>query len=206
MRLLEKIERMNEGKKKKLLWAVVLVTALMLPAMTIATVVISYTYTLSGSTATAEVYLEEGPDYSDANAMGLTSATQQSSGDIYGGTTISINAITGSSSEDLINVYVIINATSGLNRAVLVWINVTSATLPSGDLLYNGTNLLSVKGGTWYNGSAAAGSQSLSGTSTSGEISLPKQISATTPALYLGFYLVPGSGTDTITIQYNIRG
>jgi hypothetical protein len=69
---LEKIERMSEGKKKKLLWAVVLVMALMLLAMTIATVIILYQYTLTGGAATADVYLAHGPNYGTAHSLGLT--------------------------------------------------------------------------------------------------------------------------------------
>ncbi|MGC8725012.1 MAG: hypothetical protein ACP5RS_00300 [Thermoplasmata archaeon] len=202
MRLLEKIEKMNEGKKKKLLWAVVLVTALMLPAMTIATVVISYQYTLTGSSATAEVYLEQGPNYATAHSMGLTYANQQTSGGIYAVTPIYINGTAGSTYTDLINVYVIYNGTSGLKHAVSVWINVTSAALPSGDELYYGTNPLSVSGSTWYNGTSAITGMSLSGTGSSSRIGLL----TTGTALYIGFYLVPGSGSDTVTIQYNIRG
>ncbi|MGC8656128.1 MAG: hypothetical protein ACP5UL_00020 [Thermoplasmata archaeon] len=203
MRLLEKIERMNEGKKKKLLWAVVLVTALMLPAMTIATVVISYEYTLTGSSATAEVYLEQGPNYATAHSMGLTYANQQTSGGIYAVTPIYINGTAGSTYTDLINVYVIYNGTSGLKHAVSVWINVTGTPgLPGGDELYYGTNPLSVSGSTWYNGTSAATGISLSTTGSSSRIGLL----TTGTALYIGFYLVPGSGSDTVTIQYNIRG
>jgi hypothetical protein len=62
-----------------------------------------------------------------------------------------------------------------------------------------------VSGSTSYNGNTAATSLSLSATGNSARIGL-LTYGATTSALYIGFYLLPGTGIDTITIQYNISG
>jgi hypothetical protein len=74
----------------------------------VATVVISYTYPISGSSTFPKIYLAEGPNYDVAYDMGLISVTNSSENGIMS-QTIHLNNVTGSYSVQLLNVLAIYN-------------------------------------------------------------------------------------------------
>ncbi len=100
--------------------------AVLLPMLVVATVVISYTYPISVSNTTPEIYLAEGPNYAEAHDMNLMTVTNSTSNGIMS-QTIALNNVTGSYNVQLLNVLSIFNKTGwdGAKAPVYVYINVS---------------------------------------------------------------------------------
>jgi len=180
--------------------------AFLLPALVVATVVISYTYPINVSSTTPEIYLAEGPNYPTASSLGLISIPSGSTtavgsnSYIISGTTITIKAVNGAGNTYLLNVLEIINNT-GLKVPTYIWINITTTTIPSGSsLYYSQGNEISFSGSTLTNGTATSPTQiSLSSTSNN-------QIHLWQTSVYIAIVLgSTASGSATVTIQYNIQ-
>ncbi len=101
--------------------------AILLPTLVVATVIISYTYPITGTSVSPKIYLAEGPNYNTAIEMDLISLTNSTSNGIMS-QTIKLSNITGSYNVQLLNVLYIYN-TSGwdtYHAPVWVYINVSS--------------------------------------------------------------------------------
>lgn len=100
--------------------------AILLPTLVVATVVISYTYPISVSNTTPEIYLAEGPNYAVASEMGLMKVTNSTQNGIMS-QTITLSNVTGSYSVQLLNVLSIYNKTGWdtVHAPVYVYINVS---------------------------------------------------------------------------------
>jgi hypothetical protein len=166
--------------------------AFLLPALVVATVVISYTYPITSTPQTATIYLTTGPNYNAASAMGLI--TPGLSGIITSGTSIAINTVSGSYETALVNVLEVYNGTSSVKYPVYVTLYAPSI---SGLTMYASTSPLNVTNST--------SGISISGTpvSTSGTTF---QLTASGAALYIGFLMTgSASGSANFVINYQIN-
>ena len=166
--------------------------AFLLPALVVATVVISYTYTITSTPQPATIYLTTGPNYNAASAMGLI--TPGLSGIITSGTSIAINTVSGSYETALVNVLEVYNDTSSVKYPVYVTLYAPSI---SGLTMYASTSPLTVTN--------SASEILISGTpvSTSGTTF---QLTASGAALYIGFLMTgSASGNANFVINYQIN-
>ncbi len=180
----------------KRITGLVLATIMLLPILVAATVVISYTYPTSTASNAPICYLEQGPNYATANAMGFIYAPQSGSpSNIISGTKIYINTTAGAGTVYLLNVLEIVNNTKSNTIYSIVWINYTSST-PVYFTLYWGSSEMGFNGNvvTGYSGSVTYSTS----TTTSGAISL-----SGIADLYLTIEISGSvSGSGTLTVQY----
>ncbi len=140
----------------------------------------------------AAFYLQDGPNYASAHALGLFTVTETGSPlNVASNATIGVNTVAGSARVYLLNVLDIYNASS-MDSPVYVIIN---GTLPSGVTMYYGTTPASFNGTTSTIVDAAQWA-------TGAHIQLP---SLATPGadLYFAFALTgSASGSGSLTLQY----
>ena len=172
--------------------------AFLLPTLVVATVVISYTYTISINQTAQKIYLATGPNYATANTMSLVGIGSGQTGGTSAGTYIPsgykiyLNTTTGCANTYLLNVLEIINST-GVSAPTTLWIN---GSLPSGVTIYynEGTPI-----------SMTSGPGSSTPTFNTGTYSYtpgnPLLISKGVTTVYLAF-VVPGSLSATSTTLY----
>ncbi|MGC8992135.1 MAG: hypothetical protein ACP5JE_01035, partial [Thermoplasmata archaeon] len=106
------------------------ILGILVPMLVAATVVISYEYPLAFGSTKPYIYLAPGPNYPEADEMGLISLTNPPppNSNVIMQQTIIINNVTGSDSVYLLNVLEIVN-TSGWDTShgvVYVLINVNN--------------------------------------------------------------------------------
>jgi hypothetical protein len=178
--------------------------AFLLPALVVATVVISYTYPINVSSTTPKIYLAEGPNYPTASSLGLIylSSTPTSISNYYyitSGTTIYINAVSGAGNTYLLNVLEIINST-GLTVPTYIWINITGNGISSGSLYYSQGSEI------FFDGSELKNSTETQPTQISLSSSSSNQIHLWQSSVYIAIVLgSTASGSATVTIQYTIQ-
>ncbi len=182
--------------------------AILLPTLVVATVVITYTYPVTYGTASQPIYLALGPNYKDANTLGLVSisgsgwTSSTTSVDTYvpSGDTITLNAATGSSNTYLLNVLEIVNDSS-VASPTYVWINTSS--MPSGvHIYYNEGTPITMTSGV----GSSSGVTFNSGTYLY-TLGTALQITKGITTIYLAFVL-PGtlsSSSGNIYITYQIE-
>ena len=171
--------------------------AFLLPALVVATVVISYTYPITSTPQTATIYLTTGPNYNAANAMGLITINLQNlaSGQaIPSETTIAINTVSGSSETALVNVLEVYNGTSSVKYPVYVTLYAPDI---QGLTMYASTSPLTVTNGT--SGISISGTQ----VSTSGTIF--HLTVSNNAALYIGFLMTGSASTSGNTVNFVIN-
>ena len=123
--------------------AAALLVVLALAGVALAGVVVYYSYTVASTPASPVFYLQDGPNYASANAMGLFTATMTGSpSNVVAGTTIDVNTVAGSSDTYLLNVLDVYNSSSITAHAYL-WIN---GTLPTGVSMYYSTTPIHLTG------------------------------------------------------------
>ena len=162
------------------------------PGLVVASVVIGFVYPMSTSAIPSPFRLQQGPGYSIASSLGLTSAIEDSNGNVASGTTINVNSTAHSSDVYLLNVLQIYNASTKWPAGAVasVYIN---GTLPAGVEMYYSTSPMTFDG------------TSVSGTlwTTGAHIALPA--SSGNVELYFSFVVAGGStGTGQLTFQYNV--
>jgi len=180
--------------------------AFLLPALVVATVVISYTYTITTSTSQPPIFLAEGPNYPTASSLGLIylSSTPTSISNYYyitSGTTIYINAVSGAGNTYLLNVLEIINNTNLQKVPTYIWINITGNGISSGSLYYSQGSEIFFDGSELKNSTETLTNPIPLSSSSSNQIHLWQS------SVYIAIVL-PGStvsGSATVTIQYTIQ-
>ncbi|MEM3193154.1 MAG: hypothetical protein QW292_13930 [Candidatus Parvarchaeota archaeon] len=171
------------GKRAKWL---ILLAAILIPALVTATVAITYSYSTSTTPQAQEVYLTTGPNYATANAMGMFYVTLTSSS-VANGATIDINSTSYSGTTYLLDVLEVYNAS--LPKGSSLTITITTQ-LPSGVTMYYDTT-----GAATY---SSPGTPVTSGSAIS--VTLPTSAG---PILYFSFALTGGtSGSGSFTITY----
>jgi len=173
--------------------------AILLPALVVATVVISYTYTINVSSTNPEIYLAEGPNYPTASSLGLISLSPTpTSNSITSGTTIAINTVSGSYKTALVNVLEVYNGTSSsFKYPVYVTLYAPSIT---GLTMYASISPLTVTNST--------SGISITGTvvSTSSSGTTFHLTASGGAALYIGFLMTgSASGSANFVINYQIN-
>ncbi len=187
--------------KIKKITGLVLATIMLLPILVTATVVISYTYPTSTTSKVPKVYLEQGPNYGTANAMGFIYAPQSGNpSNISSGTTIYINTTNGAGTVYLLNVLEIVNNTGSNIIYPIVWINYTSSSSPAVYFTLYYSQYKMGFDGNLVNGVNGTAVQYTSSTTTSGAISM-----SGIGQLYLTIQISGSvSGSGTLTIQYKL--
>jgi len=218
----EKLEKLEKSRRKPLLaiWRAmhyrifgtsitVGIVLIMVMATALAGVFIVYYYpTSTTSTGTATIYLEQGPNYPNANALGLVSGVETGT-EITSGTTIYVNGTTGAQDTYLLNVFEVVNISKGVKGPVYLYIN---GTLPTGVTLYwDNTTEMTFKGSdsgaySIVQGSGA-GNGSKSGTDfSSGAIPLTASKANTPYTLYIAFVITgSASGPGTLYLQVSTQ-
>ncbi|MEM3448929.1 MAG: hypothetical protein QXP38_08665 [Nitrososphaerota archaeon] len=173
------------GKRAKWL---ILLAAILIPALVTATVAITYSYSTSTNPHAQEVYLTIGPNYATANATGMFYVRLTSSS-VANGATIDINSTAYSGTTYLLDVLEVYDASLPTGYSLTITI---TTSLPSGVTMY-------------YDTTGAATYSSPGNTVTSGSpISVTLPASAG-PILYFSFALTGGvSQPGTFTITYVI--
>ena len=167
--------------------------AILLPMLVVATVVISYTYPISVSSTTPEIYLAKGPNYAVANDMGLITVSNSTSNGIMS-QTITLNNVTGSYNVSLLNVLSIFNKTGWDTSKAPVYVYINVSGLSHVAVGYSTSEV------NWFT----------SATNITGTSSGPIHITANgQQVLYLSFLLwtngaSPVSFSGTVTIQYYV--
>ena len=229
----EKLEKLEKSRRKPFLaiWRAmhyrilgtpitVGIVLIMVMATALAGVFVVYYYPTSTSTATAEIYLEEGPNYADAAALGLVSMSggtiPNPSTEITSGTTITVDGVTGAEDTYLLNVFEVVNSSSGVKGPVYLYIN---GTLPTGVTLYwdnttemkfSGTDsgTYSIVQGPTANGNKN-GNGSISGSGSyfsSGAIQLTANTAGTPYTLYIAFVITgSASGKGELYLQVSVE-
>jgi len=225
----EKLEKLEKSRRRPLLaiWRAmhyrilgtsitVGMVLIMVMATALAGVFIVYYYpTSTTSTGTATIYLEQGPDYPNANALGLVSGGAGPNTEIISTTTIGVNGVTGAEDTYLLNVFEVVNSSTGVKGPVYLYIN---GTLPTGVTLYwdnttemkfSGTDsgTYSIVQGPTANGNKNGnGSISGSGYLSSGAIQLTANTAGTPYTLYIAFVITgSASGSGTLYLQVSVE-
>jgi len=187
----------NNNKKVKRMTALAVMLALIVPALVTASVVISYTYTVSSSNATPDIYLVQGENYQTAYDLGLFTASTPSTGPTgyVPAETIDVNSVSGSTNVYLMNVLEVYNSTvSSFKGTVNIYI---TSNLNSNIVLYYSTTPL-----TFSSGSISG--NYLSSGSTSSAI----PVTTTGDVLYIGFAITTQNSNigspGSFTIQYDV--
>lgn len=159
---------------------------LAISGVALASVVVVYTYSISTAPASPLIYLQDGPNYASANALGLFTATQTGTPpNVVSGTTITVNTVSGSGNVYLLNVLDIYNG-SALTTPQYVYIN---GTLPTGVTMYYSSTSIT------FNGASVSGTSWVSGTQI--------RLVGAAADLYLAFVLTgAATGTGTLGFQY----
>ena len=218
----EKLEKLEKSRRKPFLaiWramhhrilgtSITVGTVLiMVMATALAGVFVVYSYqTSTTSTGTATIYLEQGPNYANAKALGLVSGVETGT-EITSGTTIYVNGTTGAQDTYLLNVFEVVNSSSGVKGPVYLYIN---GTLPAGVTLYwDNTTEMTFKGsasGTYsIVQGAKPGNGSASGTDfSSGAIPLTASEANTPYTLYIAFVITGTvSGNGELYLQVTVE-
>jgi len=224
----EKLEKLEKSRRRPLLaiWRAmhyrilgtsitVGMVLIMVMATALAGVFVIYIYPNQTSSATATIELEEGPNYANAAALGLVSGGAGAGAEIVTGTTIGINGVSGSADTYLLNVFEVVNSSSGVKGPVYLYIN---GTLPTGVTLYwdnttemkfSGTDsgTYSIVQGPTANGNKNGnGSISGSGYLSSGAIQLTANTAGTPYTLYIAFVITgSASGSGTLYLQVSVE-
>jgi len=189
------------------------IVLIMVMATALAGVFVVYIYPNTTSPANATIELEEGPNYANAAALGLVSGGAGSGKEIITGTDIAINGVSGSADTYLLNVFQVVNSSSGTKGPIYLYIN---GTLPSGVTLYwDNTTEMTFSGnpsGTYgivqgsYTGN---GNGSIPGNGansiTSKAIPLTSSKGLTPYTLYIAFVITgSASGSGTLYLQVSV--
>jgi len=170
----------------------------------LAGVFVVFTYPSTTTPASPTIYLEQGANYTNANALGLVSGGAGSNTEITSGTSIGINGVSGAGYTYIFNVFKVVNSSSGIKGPVYLYIN---GSLPSGVTLYfDNTTAMAFSGtktGTYsvvYGG--APGNGTLTGVNSLFSAKIPLTKSYT---LYFSF-LVAGTvtGSGTLYLQVSV--
>ncbi len=179
---------------------------LLLVGVSFAAVFVVYEYPTSTSGMGAKIYLEKGPNYANAQKLGLVSGGNSLSPTSGSGTTIGINTVAGSNSVFLLNVFEVVNKSSGIAGHVYLYIN---GTLPIGvTLYYDNTTQMNFTGTDTGSYSIIQGLAPGNGTLLGGGSNSP--FSAKIPltesfTLYLAFELTgKASGAGILYMQTSI--
>lgn len=164
-----------------------LLVVLAISGVALASVIIVYDYSISTKPVAPQFYLQDGPNYASANALGLFTAKQTGSpANVSSGTTIRVNTTYGSANVYLLNVLDIYNSSS-VTTHVYVYIN---GTLPTGVSMYYSPSPIT------FSGTAVSGTLWATGT----QIPLT---GGSAVDLYLAFALTgAATGTGTLGFQY----
>jgi len=232
----EKLEKLEKSRRKPFLaiWRAmhyrilgtsitVGIALIMVMATALAGVFIVYYYQTNTSTETASIYLEEGPNYANAAALGLVSVSGGTTGspstEITSGATIVVNGVTGAENTYLLNVFEVVNSSTGVKGPVYLYIN---GTLPTGVTLYwDNTTEMSFSGtksGTYLivqgptsTGKSINGNGSISGLGSgnyfsSGPIPLTANGKGGENTLYIAFVITgSASGSGTLYLQVSVE-
>lgn len=178
------------------------IVLILVASLVSAAVFIVYEYPNSTTGSAAQIYLEKGPNYANANALRLFYTGSATA--IASGTTLDVNTTAGSYDVFLLNVLKVVNTSAGVTGPLFLYIN---GTLPTGVTLYydnatemtfsgTDTGTYSVVQGT------GAGNGSLSGGVSPFSAKIPLTGSRT---LYISFELTgTASGSGTLYFQVSI--
>jgi len=194
------------------------IALILVMGIAIAGVFVVYYYpTSTTSTGTATIYLEQGPNYPNANALGLVSGGTGQATEITSTTTIDVNGVTGAEDTYLLNVFEVVNTSSGVKGPVYLYIN---GTLPTGVTLYwdNTTEMTfsgspsgtySIVQGPDTTKSSSNGNGSISGSGTyftSGPIPLTANGAGTPNTLYIAFVITgSAAGNGDLYLQVSTQ-
>jgi len=202
--------------KIKRLTALSVLIAILAPTLVTATVILTYQYNVSSSSATPYLFLSTGENYNTANTLGLIYAKTQTF--TYGSSTytyipsgtVEVNVSDGVYSEYLLNVLAVYNISSGLKGTVNAYINATG--IPSGVIVYIGTEPLTFNGNTVTN-SGSGTLYTISSASPSSKAIQITSSSTSTPALFIGFEISSSTSSPsasppasfTLSVQFSVQ-
>ena len=173
---------------------VVVLIAVMMAGVALAAVFVVYQYpTTSTNSIQGQMWLEHGPNYANANQLGLVYGAASSGGQIVNGATLYINGTSGAGDVYLLNVFQVTNQTKGVTSQVHLYIN---GTLPSGVTLYFDNTTQMTFSGT------DAGAYSIVQGATPGNGTLVGAGSSS----YLTSGAIPLTGTHTLYISFMVIG
>ncbi len=172
-----------------------MVASLLVAGLVAGMVILLYSNPVSTTGTNPNFYLQQGPDYSSANTLGLFTAVESGTpSNVVSGTTIDVNTVAGSEDVYLLNVLDVYNATSALTSHVYLYIN---GTLSSGVTMYYGP--------THITATYSAGSYSLSGTAWTSGTQIALNGAGPAVELFLAFALTgSASGSGTLYFSYVI--
>jgi hypothetical protein len=182
------------------------IALILVMGIALAGVFVVFTYPSTTTPASPTIYLEQGANYTNANALGLVSGGAGPNTEITSGTSIGINGVSGAGYTYILNVFKVVNSSSGIKGPVYLYIN---GTLPSGVTLYfDNTTAMAFSGTKTETYSVVQGGAPGNGTLTGAGANSP--FSAKIPltksyTLYISF-LVAGTvtGTGTLYLQVSI--
>jgi len=192
------------------------IALILVTGIAIAGVFVVFTYPSTTTPASPTIYLEQGTNYANAYALGLVSGGAGPNKEITSATSIDINGVSGAGDTYLLNVFEVVNSSSGTKGNIYLYIN---ASLPSGVTLYwdnttemtfSGTSsgTYSIVQGPDTTGKSSNGNGTIPGSGTyinSGPIPLTANKASTPYTLYISF-LVAGTvtGTGTLYLQVSV--
>ena len=176
---------------KKILFTLTLLSAMLLPAVATAAVVLNNNITVNVNNSNVnQVYIETGPGYSSAHSSGYITMTGNNQK--YTNTTISLNGIKGSGSVIITNALEIYSSVS--SGTVNVWLNSTSA--------ISGVSIYESQSPAQYTGTSLSGASQILGSTSSYEFTV-----SSTPGVvvYLSFEVSGNSASSgSLSLQYTI--
>lgn len=180
----------------------VVIVLVVVTGIAFAAVYIVFVYPTTTNSVNPAFYLEQGPNYKSASQLELVHSYLGTPSEITSGTTLDINVTTGSNAVYLLNVFTVVNGSSGVTGPVYLYIN---GTLPAGVTLYfDNASEMTFTGTaagvyTVVNG-GGSGNGSLFGTDFSAKVPL-----TAAHTLYISFEVLgTASGGGTLYLQTSV--
>jgi len=180
------------------------IALILVMGIAVAAVFVVFTYQSTTTPESPTIYLEQGPNYNNANALGLVSGGAGPNIEITSGKSIGINGVSGAEDTYLLNVFEVVNSSSGIKGPVYLYIN---GSLPSGVTLYfDNTTAMTFMGTDTGTYSVVQGGGAGNGTLTGAISPFSAKIPLTKSyTLYISFLVADNaSGSGTLYLQVSI--